>query len=475
MKTKIQLSKEVKVMLSIDKIENGLVYCKDYSVKKIFKINSPNFPSISEHDKQQFVAKFKRYISQIKTPNQILVKTNNYYSNTFLSRVNAEIKSITLTEEQKSHLKELNNMIASDFLKYDARLERVYYLIISFDGFEEKDYTPEQKKILEKINAIDEKARNTKNEKKQLELAKISIELRHKTMDSVVFNQKKREELNTFLNEQIQILRENFDLNELTDEESRSLMNSYFFESIYVNNLYYNIHDFINVLGEKKNLEENSSFYDIHKLFLWKQNNYFTKFKINGQFNQITSVYAYPKYIERDTFLRILDYQGNFDVSMFITPCDKTKVLEYCELLLKDKLDKKEGLRTLDLSDERLNKEVEELKLNVSHIKEQNNIYFMSLYFNLKDFTDDSLDMFKQKMIIRLNEKFITKDLSSGNLIQDILVVNPLCWNNMKAYKRFALNAIGNMYPFVYDFRLNDNQERVKSGTNLSKDDEGTK
>jgi len=465
--SKIHLTDSVRDALGITHIKDNLIFKRNGEVAKIFKVKIDfEYEKLDKGAKIDIKEHFKEVLEELESEIQIEVVTSNSEVNTFQKRI-ADV----LLREKKSQIPDHYNPIIQKFIRFlteeTKRLKpmREHYLIISFDDYKLK-HCHGLKKVAQNVSSYLTKKLNSVD---KYVFTKWILKLEDYFADVTVHNFKKKENLHSFIDKQTQIVKKHLKVSEPTEDEVISLNNDIFYESAYKDGIYYSVLDLIKMfahLNIPKPEKKQEFVENISLLFEWEDEYEYTDAIINRNSYRILSFFEYPEKNYEIFLDRILTHPGNFRLSLFFKQTTKKIVLDDLE---KKRDQIKEKLNTSALSgfgNKPLEKAQSRLQRIIDFVKRDNEkMFLMSCYMLLKELNPERMQTFSDKMSMALDHQGIDfkllplKDLKKD---RDFELIAPINNNLMKNYKFITSSGVGNMYPFLYDFSLAKNYDKIK-------------
>ncbi len=455
---KFQLTRHVKEILEIIKIQDGLIYKNNGEVAKIFKINMhEDYEKLDKKEQTRISAKFREYLEKTTSEIQINLITNNYYADTYVERIKKQIKEkqTQINPEAVNSIKNLVHFIENQ--TKGIRPVREYYITISFDDFRIKSYhgfDSLKKKISENFYA------RLSNMNKGF-FGKRIIQFENDLANTQIYNYQRRKKLTKFIETETELIKKYFDVKELVDQEIISLYNSHFYENIYLDEVYYTILDFIDMYAKQTNDKHVT---DLMNIFTWQHKSDFTSAEINHNHFRILSFFEYPITIKQNFWEFMISHGGNFNLSFFFKQTSKKVVLEDLERRKKEIEDKSSETKQLGFLDDELESKLKWINNIILFVKqEEEKLFLMSAYMILKEIDKNKIQKFSDEIAILLNEnRIVFKIQPLKNIIKDFDILLPINKNDMKNYKFLSSTTVMNMYPFLWNFTNIQNRDKIK-------------
>jgi hypothetical protein len=116
--------------LEIDHIQNGLVFMKDGSIRKVIMTSSMNFSLRSEGEQDMLISQFQEMINSLDYPIQILVQSRRVALNKYLENIKA-IGGRTTDEYAKIHIEEYTSFLGEIVEKANV-MDKKFFVIIPY-------------------------------------------------------------------------------------------------------------------------------------------------------------------------------------------------------------------------------------------------------------------------------------------------------------------------------------------------------
>lgn len=188
--------------------------------------------------------------------------------------------------------------------------------------------------------------------------------------------------------------------------------------------------------------------------------------QVNEQLNRIIMAVGYPRAIREGWLDSIIASEGNFDLSLHITPSNVESILTQ----LNQELVKQEA----DLMGAQM-KGIVNPSLRVQHQdtlnvleklqKGEEKLFNLSLYLNARAYNKDKLELLTRKIITELNSILIIPKMPFLRMYDALKSIFPIQEDKLKITRNIPSDALSACFPFTTAF-LNLDSEGILFGLN---------
>ncbi len=175
--------------------------------------------------------------------------------------------------------------------------------------------------------------------------------------------------------------------------------------------------------------------------------------QVGTKFHRIISAHGYPRNVEPGFLDKIITTNGDFDISIHVTPYHiETMMVNLNKELQKQRADlwneQKRGVinPALEIKHNDTRTVLENLQ------KGQEKLFDVSLYINCRASSRDELDLLTRRVESELNSVLIVPKVSSFKQINGIKSIAPIGRNILKIKRNIPTNALSAFFPFTSKF-----------------------
>ncbi|MFH1224191.1 MAG: DUF87 domain-containing protein [Candidatus Diapherotrites archaeon] len=194
--------------------------------------------------------------------------------------------------------------------------------------------------------------------------------------------------------------------------------------------------------------------------------NEFDCVRVNSQYNRVVMAVGYPRLIREGWLGSIVSSEGDFDLSMFITPANIDTIMTG----LNQELVKQES----DIMSAEM-KGIVNPSLRVQHQdtlgtleklqKGEEKLFNIALYVNARAPSREKLELLSRKIESELNSIMIIPKTPCLRMLQALQSVIPLQRDRLNVTRNITSHALGACFPFTSAF-LNMDEEGIMVGLN---------
>ncbi len=188
--------------------------------------------------------------------------------------------------------------------------------------------------------------------------------------------------------------------------------------------------------------------------------------QVNEQFNRIIMAVGYPRAIREGWLDSIIASEGNFDLSLHITPSNVESILtQLNQELVKQEADLM-GAQMKGIVNPSLRLQHQDT-LNVLEKlqKGEEKLFNLSLYLNARAYTKDKLELLTRKVITELNSILIIPKMPFLRMYDGLKSIFPIQEDKLKITRNIPSDALSACFPFTTAF-LNLDNEGILFGLN---------
>lgn len=194
--------------------------------------------------------------------------------------------------------------------------------------------------------------------------------------------------------------------------------------------------------------------------------NNFDSFQVNEELNKVICVVGYPRSVREGWLDSIISSEGNFDLSIHITPSNIESILTQLNgELVKQESDLVAGEMkgiinpSLKLQHQDTMSVLEKLQ------KGEEKLFSISLYLNARAYNKQKLELLAKKVMSELNSVLMIPKIPFLKMRDAIKSIYPLQEDNLKITRNIPSNALAACFPFTTAF-LELDSEGILFGLN---------
>lgn len=190
--------------------------------------------------------------------------------------------------------------------------------------------------------------------------------------------------------------------------------------------------------------------------------------QVNEQLNRVIMAVGYPRTIREGWLDAIIASEGNFDISLHITPSNVETILSQLnQELVKQEADlmavQMKGIvnPSLRLQHQDTMNVLEKLQ------KGEEKLFNLSLYLNARAYTKEKLELLSKKISSELNSILIIPKIPFLRMFDGVKSIYPIQEDKLKITRNIPSDALSACFPFTTAF-LNLDTEGILFGLNKS-------
>ncbi|PIR98592.1 MAG: conjugal transfer protein TraC [Candidatus Colwellbacteria bacterium CG10_big_fil_rev_8_21_14_0_10_41_28] len=414
-------------LIPIDRIQNGIVYMKDKTLRRVVLVDGINFDLKSEDDQKSIISAYQDMLNSLDFPIQINVHSRKLNIEDYLKNLE-DLKDTEDNNLMRTQIDEYTKFVES-FVGENAIMEKSFFVVVPYDpmGLNIRSSESVISKIVSPKNSDEEESRENHAEQLNLRVSDVVSSLRRIGLRAIPLEDPELLEL--YFNS----------YNPSTVEKTGQSVGRKGLRGT----------DNIANLSAPKRVEIKSK-----------------HIKVGEKFSRSLFISDYPRYLSTGWLSPIINTPETMDLSIFIHPSDTGVILKnlrkkVAQIESQISVEAERGL-VRNPSLETAFQDAENLRDALTQSREK--FFEVGIYMTIHGDTEKELDRIESELISTLDRRLVTLRPAVFEQLKAFQSVAPLAKDRLNIHTALNSGPVSSFFPFVSGELTSD--EGVMYGVN---------